>query len=161
MRSFADLRELVGESRAPRAFVGFADFQPRQGASLGLDESCEAQQLALQQGAAPLPESAAEIRVAAQSFGARNAPLITGNDFTEQAVVESDLSQYRVVYFATHGLLPTDLQCDLQPALLTSVGGEGSGDGFLTANGKLKRRQVLEALASDIETMYENPTTTA
>jgi len=135
VRSFADLRELVGESRASRPFIGFADFQPQEGASIGLEDSCESQQLSLQQGATRLPESAREINVSARAFGAPNAPLITGNDFTESAVQNSDLSDYRVVYFATHGLLPTDLQCDLQPALLTSVGqGEDGGDGFLTAS---------------------------
>lgn len=141
VRSFADMRELVGESRAPRPFIGFADFQPHRDDGLTLADSCQAQQLALQQSAAPLPESAHEIAVAAQSFGARNAPLITGNAFTENAVETADLSDYRVVYFATHGLLPTDLECELQPALLTSVGtGDNPGDGFLTASEILNLR---------------------
>jgi len=135
VRSFADLRGLMGESRARRPFIGFADFQPHEAANTGLDDSCESQQLALQQGAAPLPESAREIRVAAEAFRASGAPLITGDAFTEAEVKSRDLSDYRVVYFATHGLLPTDLQCELQPALLTSVGaGEDGGDGFLTAS---------------------------
>ena len=134
VRSFADLRNLVGESRAPRPFIGFADFQPQAAGNLGLDDSCEAQQLALLQSAAALPESAREIRVAADAFRASNAPLLTGDEFTEAEVKSRDLSQYRVVYFATHGLLPTDLQCELQPALLTSVGtGDDAGDGFLTS----------------------------
>jgi len=141
VRSFADMRELVGESRAPRPFIGFADFQPHQDDGRTIADSCQAQQLALQQSAAPLPESAHEISVAAQSFGARSAPLITGNAFTENAVETADLSDYRVVYFATHGLLPTDLECELQPALLTSVGtGDNSGDGFLTASEILNLR---------------------
>jgi len=135
------MRELVGESRAPRPFIGFADFQPHQDDGRTIADSCQAQQLALQQSAAPLPESAHEISVAAQSFGARSAPLITGNAFTENAVETADLSDYRVVYFATHGLLPTDLECELQPALLTSVGtGDNSGDGFLTASEILNLR---------------------
>ncbi len=138
VRSFADLRELVGDSTAPRAFIGFGDFQPYQTAEFDADDdSCEARQQALRQGAAALPESAYEISVASRAFRASGAPLITGSAFTEPAVVDMDLSEYRVVYFATHGLLPTDLDCELQPALLTSVAeGESNAanDGFLTAS---------------------------
>jgi CHAT domain-containing protein len=135
VRSFADLRDLVSASHAPQPFIGFGDFRPHDTGGLALGDSCESQQLALQQSAAPLPESANEIARAAHAFSARHAPLITGNDFTENAVETSNLSDYRVVYFATHGLLPTDLQCELQPALLTSVGtGDNPGDGFLTAS---------------------------
>ncbi len=138
VRSFADLRELIGESRAPRAFIGFGDFQPAPVVT-DTDNSCISRQNNLQANASPLPESAGEIAAAARAFRAGNAPLFTDVNFTEQEVAAQNLSDYRVVYFATHGVMPTDLECELQPALLTSVSagdpGEGIvGDGFLTAS---------------------------
>ena len=43
-----------------------------------------------------------------------------------------DLSDYRILHFATHGVVTTRAaKCAAQPALLTSFGGEGS-DGLLT-----------------------------
>ena len=43
-----------------------------------------------------------------------------------------DLDQYRVIHFATHGIVtPPQARCPAQPALLTSFGGPGS-DGLLT-----------------------------
>jgi CHAT domain-containing protein len=59
--------------------------------------------------------------------------VITGDGFTDQAVAsESDLSQYRILHFATHGVVTAPrAKCPSQPALLTSFGGKGS-DGLLT-----------------------------
>ncbi len=140
VRAFADLRELVGESRAPRPFIGFGDFQSVAQRSGGTDDSCEARQLDLQAGASPLPETVGEIAAASHSFRAGNAPLHMGAGFNEGAVASANLSDYRVVYFATHGVMPSDLECELQPALLTSVASNPSmpagfdNDGFLTSS---------------------------
>jgi len=44
----------------------------------------------------------------------------------------SDLSEYRILHFATHGLVtPPNPACPAKPALLTSFGGDGS-DGLLS-----------------------------
>jgi CHAT domain-containing protein len=59
--------------------------------------------------------------------------IITGDNFTDTAVEnESDLNQYRIIHFATHGVVTAPRpKCPTQPALLTSFGGKGS-DGLLT-----------------------------
>src|SRR5207237_3610815 len=43
----------------------------------------------------------------------------------------TDLSNFKVLYFATHGLLPQPSACLPEPALVTSVGGTAESDGLL------------------------------
>ena len=59
--------------------------------------------------------------------------VITGDGFTDTALEgRSDLDQYRIIHFATHGVVTSRAaKCPAQPALLTSFGGSGS-DGLLT-----------------------------
>ncbi len=76
-----------------------------------------------------LPEAAEEVKVVAAAVGAPGN-VIVGKDFTDDRVkhgggFEGALDQYRVLYFATHGLLPQANGC-LQPALVTSLGGPAS-----------------------------------
>jgi CHAT domain-containing protein len=82
------------------------------------------------------PISAKELQVARDTLAGgdpNRAQIITGASFTDDAVKErSDLDQYRVIHFATHGIVtPPQARCPAQPALLTSFGGGGS-DGLLT-----------------------------
>jgi CHAT domain-containing protein len=53
----------------------------------------------------PLPDTADEVRRVAASIKASAADVILGPDATETRVKQSKLDQYRIVYFATHGLL--------------------------------------------------------
>ena len=58
---------------------------------------------------------------------------MTGAAFTDDGIkARDDLTQFRIVHFATHGLLRAPREdCPPQPALLTSFGGPGS-DGLLS-----------------------------
>ena len=82
-----------------------------------------------------LPDTAEEIRSTAIAL---NADLTTdvflGADANEQTVKTIDLSGYKVIAFATHGLVPGDLNGLAQPALaLTAPEVAGvEGDGLLT-----------------------------
>jgi CHAT domain-containing protein len=82
-----------------------------------------------------LPETAEEIRDLA---GATNADpvrdVILGARANEKAVKTLDLTRYRVVAFATHGLVPGDLDGLAQPALALSAPNvaDVEGDGLLT-----------------------------
>lgn len=77
-----------------------------------------------------LPETAAEVREIGQSLGRPDA-IVTGQAFSDDAVRErKDLADYRVLYFATHGLLPQPDACVPEPALVTSLGG-GDSDALL------------------------------
>lgn len=80
----------------------------------------------------PLPQTADEVKVVAASFGQDASKYSLGGAFTDtDLLARQDLSQYRVLYFATHGVLPpSDYQECMKPALVTSLGG-GSSDGLL------------------------------
>jgi CHAT domain-containing protein len=78
------------------------------------------------------PISAEELVFASQELGATRSALITGAAFTDTAIEQRpDLDNYRIVHFATHGIVtPSKPACPVSPALLTSFGGPGS-DGLL------------------------------
>jgi CHAT domain-containing protein len=68
----------------------------------------------------PLPDTADEVRKVAAIVHADNGSLLMGNDATEPRFRSMPLAQYRILYFATHGLLPTALRCQSEPALVLS-----------------------------------------
>ena len=73
-----------------------------------------------------LPETAAEVRQVGASLGTPGA-VVVGAEFTDDAIRgRSDLNDYQVLYFATHGLLPQPDACVPEPALVTSLGGDDS-----------------------------------
>ena len=55
-----------------------------------------------------------------------------GAAFTVPAVEHASLKNYRVLHFAAHALLPTDLRCQSEPAIVTSA-----PPGALDASGAL------------------------
>src|SRR4029079_6702223 len=83
-----------------------------------------------------MPISAKELRVAGgilSNVDPNGVQIATGDQFTDTGLEQrSDLDQYRVIHFATHGVVTARApKCAAQPALLTSFGGNGS-DGLLT-----------------------------
>jgi CHAT domain-containing protein len=82
-----------------------------------------------------LPDTAAELTSIAEALGLDPAKVLhLGKAANEQVVETTDLSHYRILDFATHGLVPGELNGLTQPALaLTApaVAGVG-GDGLLT-----------------------------
>lgn len=82
-----------------------------------------------------LPDTADELKSVAQALRSDPAHVLyLGRSASEEGVKRADLSKYRVVMFATHGLVPGELDGLHQPALALSapdVTGQ-SGDGLLT-----------------------------
>jgi CHAT domain-containing protein len=78
------------------------------------------------------PIQADELFYAAQRFSGE-AAVVTGAEFTDTAIsTREDLNEYRILHFATHGLVTSpQLDCPPRPALLTSFG-EGDSDGLLS-----------------------------
>ncbi len=83
----------------------------------------------------PLPDTADEVLSVANALHADPArDVFLGARASERGVREADLVHRRFVMFATHGLVPGDLDGLVQPALALSapeVSG-GEGDGLLT-----------------------------
>jgi CHAT domain-containing protein len=79
------------------------------------------------------PISAAELQQAQAIVGADRSTIITGRDFSDTAVIaRPDLADYRILHFATHGLVTAPRpECPARPALLTSFG-DGDSDGLLS-----------------------------
>ncbi len=83
-----------------------------------------------------LPDTRDEILSIAKTLKADlNKDVHLGVDASEDVLLKTDLSNYKVLSFATHGLIPGDLNGLHQPALaLTNSSiAEGEGDGVLTA----------------------------
>ena len=84
-----------------------------------------------------LPDTREELTAMARALNVDPAKsLFLGKEASEKVVKSLDLTRYRVVAFATHGLIPGDLDGLAQPALaLTApeVSG-GEGDGLLTVD---------------------------
>jgi CHAT domain-containing protein len=57
-----------------------------------------------------LPGTRTEVETIAKSLSVGQDDIKLGMDATEEAVKQSKLDDYRVVYFATHGIVAGDLQ---------------------------------------------------
>ena len=64
-----------------------------------------------------LPDTAEEVRNVARAMGPGKIDILTGAAATESAFRNANPGDYRVLYFATHGLLPGELRCVVQPGL--------------------------------------------
>jgi CHAT domain-containing protein len=83
-----------------------------------------------------LPETADELNAVAREIGAPASDIHLGRDASETTVKQASLADYRVVYFATHGLVAGDVKGLAEPALALSIPKESTelDDGLLTAS---------------------------
>jgi CHAT domain-containing protein len=162
--SLASLRALPAPKGERQAFIGFGDpwFSPEQAADaqretqLAQLQTRGAQTLVATRGVklvrrnAPttqsvdsaelgllprLPDTADEVRAIALALNADpTKDVFTGREANERRVRSMDLSNRKVVMFATHGLIPGDLNGLTQPALALSAPNVADidGDGLLT-----------------------------
>ena len=135
-RAFRDVRRAAA-SRAPKAYLGFGENAPppdpeiRQAAMSEL--LGEAGRCFWLRSQWDKPISAAELHAARMAVGAAGAEVVTGEAFSDAAIkARGDLAQYRILHFATHGLVTAPRpECPAHPALMTSFGG-GDSDGLLS-----------------------------
>jgi CHAT domain-containing protein len=130
-RAFLSLRQ---QSRSPEAtrplfavanpdFAGSAATGAPASGLTALDNECRDEGPVppqLIRALAPLPDTADEVHKVAAILHADSGSILMGDDATEPRVRAMPLAQYRVLYFATHGLLPTALRCQSEPALVLS-----------------------------------------
>ena len=168
--SFLNLRNLPGGDRGRKPFAGFGDpiFNPGQMAALGGGKEGPPQSVAARgrpvrvrgirttedtdldrnkQGSLGLsslnrlPDTAEEIKGICGSLGAdAGRDIFLGKEASESQVKSMDLSNFRVIAFATHALIPGDLDGLDQPALALSSPAVTGGreDGLLTMGEVLK-----------------------
>ena len=130
-RAFIDVRGLAG-SKAANAYLGLGQnavpATPIPAGVLAARSDCDW----------PLaewnhPVAAGELTLAAALLKAGGASVQTGAAFTDTGMMaRRDLKDYRVIHFATHGLVTAPRpECPARPALLTSFAGADS-DGLLS-----------------------------
>jgi CHAT domain-containing protein len=141
VQSFVNLRN----SRPPKAtlpFIGFGDFVPHQEGPekvlkiFNMPESCRDDAAAFASATQErLPNSASELRRVCSALGAPESSLMLGSDFCEATIEKTPLENYRIVYFSTHGLLPSKVKCFREPGLVLSESkGNESDGGLLTTS---------------------------
>ncbi len=127
-RSFLDVRA-IAPSRAKEAYLGLGHNAPATSRPVAaVADDCD---WPIQTWQAPISD--AELKVGQQLFGANRSELLTGAAFTDTALLgDRNLDDYRIVHFATHGLVTAPRpECPARPALVTSFAPDGS-DGLLT-----------------------------
>jgi CHAT domain-containing protein len=155
--SLQALRVLARKEQATKPMVGFGDpvFDPAERAKAlagrnggkrviaantrGYSEFWQGagvDRTKLAQALPPLLDTADELKAVASDLGAAVADVHLGMDATETAVKRLPLENYRVVYFATHGLVAGDVKGLGEPSLALTLPTKPSelDDGLLTAS---------------------------
>jgi CHAT domain-containing protein len=134
-RAFAQLRA-APPSAGRKTYLGLGQNTPPSASAVGQVPATADRDCLLPLSSWSRPISAKELEVAGdilRKISPNGVDIVTGDQFTDTALeARSDLAQYRILHFATHGVVTARAaKCAAQPALLTSFGGAGS-DGLLT-----------------------------
>jgi CHAT domain-containing protein len=127
-RAFRDVRA-TPPSTAAEAYLGLGHNVPATAAIRSADDaaaSADECRWALSTWSHPIAPT--ELFSAQRVIGTRAARVVTGAAFTDTAIIgDPHLGDYRILHFATHGLVtPPRAGCPAAPALVTSFGGSGS-----------------------------------
>ncbi len=146
--NFVSLRRAAATSRATQPWFGFGDFRPvtlQQAEHTFPSASCE-DSAKLFAGLPPLPFARRELEASRLLLGGSPADSLEGAAFNTPRVLQQDLHPYRVLHFATHALLPSDLRCETEPAIVTS-----DPPGAQNANGALLTSSDITAMQLDAD----------
>ena len=96
----------------------------------------------------PRLEKTVEIAKGIKKLFGRNSTILIGKKAKEEDIVELDLSNYKYITFATHGILDKTVPYIKEPALvLTQVGNSEEYDGFLTMSEIMGLKMNAEVVA--------------
>jgi CHAT domain-containing protein len=134
-RSFAELRA-APPAAGSKLYLGIGENSPPHANGASVVPAAADRDCVLPLSTWTNPISDRELKAASAIFAAfdpQGVQVLTGDQFTDTALeARDDLNQYRIIHFATHGVVTARApKCAAQPALLTSFGGAGS-DGLLT-----------------------------
>ena len=141
--SLRALRTFARTARASRPFIGFGDpvLHGDPAGGRGIDVAAlftrgSVADVDAVRDLPRLPDTADEITALAEAQGAGDSVTYLQARATETQARSMDLSDYRVLAFATHGLLAGELKGVAEPALVLTPPETGteSDDGLLTAS---------------------------
>jgi CHAT domain-containing protein len=128
-KAFIEVRAIAA-SRASKAYLGLGENERITTANIPArpQDDC-----AWPLGVWGNPISSDELRFASNVIGAGRSDVVTRDRFSDSAMAaRSDLSDYRILHFATHGLVTAPrADCPARPALVTSFA-PGNSDGLLS-----------------------------
>ncbi len=131
-RAFSDVRA-TPPSRARGQYLGFGQNMPVVAgtATAAVGDGCTWPAAVWDQPISPDELFSARAALAMDSSGASD--IVTGAAFTDSAIRgRADLNDFRILHFATHGLVTAPRpECPTRPALVTSFG-DTESDGLLT-----------------------------
>jgi CHAT domain-containing protein len=136
--NFVSLRKVANSSAAAKPWFGFGDFRPvsvaQADGSFPVGPCGDSGRLLAALPA--LPGAVKELEGARAVLKASSGDELTGDAFTAAKVLETSLKNYRILHFAAHALLPTDLRCQTEAAIVTSppVGARDANGALLTAS---------------------------
>jgi len=83
-----------------------------------------------------LPDTADELNAVAKDLAVPASDIHLGSDASETTVKRTPLADYRIIYFATHGLVAGDVKGLAEPSLALSIPKQPTAldDGLLTAS---------------------------
>ncbi len=142
--SLQALRRFADRTRANKPFGGFGDplLEGHPGERRGVEPVALfssrglADVNALRTKLAPLPETADELKSIARVLGSSEEHLFLREQATESLAKLQALDDYRILAFATHGLVASDLEDLAEPALVMTPPETATkiDDGLLTAS---------------------------
>jgi CHAT domain-containing protein len=155
LASLKALRQVARRDPSARPMVGFGDpvFDPAERAKALADrrartrvavargygdfwQGASIDRAKLAQYLPSLLDTADELKAVASKLGAAPGDIHLGSDASETTLKRTALSGYRVVYFATHGLVAGDVAGLAEPSLALSLPKQPTelDDGLLTAS---------------------------
>jgi CHAT domain-containing protein len=140
--NFVSLRKVANSSAATKPWFGFGDFHVVTMAEAEHSfpvSQCgpSASELA---GLPALPGAVKELETARAVLNAASGDELLGDSFTAEKVLTTPLKDYRILHFAAHAILPSDLRCQSEAAIVTSPPpGAADASGAL-----LKASQLLD-----------------
>jgi len=127
--AFVDLRStrLVGRHSRKLLALGDPVLAPvrtplaQQAVFAGVSGQCQSGDIVppdLLRSLSSLPDTAREIISVSKALGGEKNDILLGKQATEAALRAYNLSDYSILYFATHGLLPGEIRCQAQPGIV-------------------------------------------
>jgi CHAT domain-containing protein len=132
--NFVALRGIAGGAHGAQPWFGFGAPRP---IPLAMARRSPAGSCASGLAGLPnLPYAPQELDLAREAMNATPQDTRVGAQFTAFAVQSQQLKNYRILHFATHAVLPSDVGCETEPAIVTSLppGAADAGEALLTAN---------------------------